>query len=179
MNVPSEFVLGYGSLAAEHDGCPVAVMRGWRRVWGAAMDNRVDIPGYKSYRLRSDGSRPAAFVCFLDIEPDPGGVVTGVCMPVDASGLRELDDRERNYERVDVSAAIASGPGRVWAYAGSAAGRARLREGLARGNAIISRDYRDAALAAIAAIAPGEAAEARKTSTEGGLEVVSLQRIDL
>ena len=37
------------------------------------MDNRVDIPGYKSYRLRADGSRPAVFVAFVDIEPDRGG----------------------------------------------------------------------------------------------------------
>ena len=98
MNACAQFVLGYGSLAAEHDGCPVAVLRGWRRVWGVAMDNRVDLPGYKSYRLRSDGSRPAAFVCFLDIEPDPAAAVTGVCMPVDERRLRELDDRERNYD---------------------------------------------------------------------------------
>jgi hypothetical protein len=179
VNASAQFVLGYGSLAAEHGGCPIAVLHGWRRVWGAAMDNSIDVPGYKSYRLRSDGSRPAAFVCFLDIEPDPAGAVTGVCMPVDEPGLRELDDRERNYDRVDVSAQVASAPGRVWAYVGSAAGRARLREGLASGRAVISRDYRDAALTAIAAIAPGEAAEMRRASTEGGLAVVSLQRIDL
>jgi hypothetical protein len=179
VNASAQFVFGYGSLAAEHDGCPVAVLRGWRRRWGVAMDNRVDEPGYKSYRLRADGSRPAAFVCFLDIEPDPSAVVTGVCMPVDEPGLHELDDRERNYDRVDVSAQVASAPGQVWAYAGSAAGRARLREGLALGSAVISRDYRDAALTAIAAIAPREAADARQASTEGGLVVVSLQRIDL
>jgi hypothetical protein len=179
VNACAQFVLGYGSLAAEHDGCPVAVLRGWRRIWGVAMDNRADLPGYKYYRLRSDGSRPAAFVCFLDIEPDPAAAVTCVCMPVDERGLRALDDRERNYDRVDVSAQVASAPGRVWAYAGSAAGRARLREGLARGNAIISRDYRDAALTAIAAIAPGEAAAARRASTAGGLVVASLRRIEL
>jgi hypothetical protein len=143
------------------------------------MDNSIDIPGYKSYRLRSDGSRPAAFVCFLDIEPYPAAAVTGVCMPVDEPGLRELDDRERNYDRVDVSAQVASAPGRVWAYTGSVAGRARLREGLARGNAIIARGYRDAALKAIGEIAPGEAAELRRASTEGGFVVVSLRRIDL
>jgi len=179
VNASAQFVFGYASLAAEHDGCAVAVLQGWRRVWGSAMDNSVDIRGYKSYRLRCDGSRPAAFVCFLDIEPDPVGAVTGVCLPVDGSGLRRLDARERNYDRIDVSAQVASAPGRVWAYVGSAAGRARLREGLARANAVISRDYRDAVLTAIDAIAPAEAAEARRASTAGGLAVVSLQRIDL
>lgn len=180
MNAPRQFVLGYGSLAAEHDDCPVAVLRGWRRGWGVAMDNRVDLPGYKFYRRRSDGDRPAVFVCFLDIAPDAArSEVTGVCMPVDDRRLLALDDRERNYVRVDVSAAIADAPGRVWAYVGSPAGRARLREGLASGSAVVGRDYLESALAAIAAIAPGEAAAVRRASTEDGLRVLSLERIDL
>src|SRR5436190_2374812 len=122
--VTATFVFGYGSLAGEHERCPVARLRGWRRVWGVAMDNRVDVPGYKSYRLRADGSRPAVFVAFIDIEPDRVRVVTGVCMPVDPAGLSELDRRERNYDRIDVTAAIEGrAPGRVWAYRRSDAGR--------------------------------------------------------
>jgi hypothetical protein len=179
VNASAQFVLGYGSLAAEHEGCPVATLHGWRRAWGVAMDNRVDLPGYKSYRLRADGSRPDAFVCFLDIAPDPAGTVTGLCVAVDDRRLRELDERERNYDRVDVSDAIAAAPGRVWTYVGSAGGRARLREGLAHGRAVIGREYRDAALTAIAAIAPHEAAAAQRASTEDGLTVLSLRRIDL
>ncbi len=175
----AQFVLGYGSLVGEHDGCPVTTLRGWRRHWGVAMDNRLDLPGYKSYRLRSDASRPAAFVCFLDIEPDPGSSVTGVCLPVAERDLDALDDRERNYVRVDVSDALPDPPGRVWAYVGSPAGCARLRDGLARGCATISGDYLDAALAAIAAIAPDEADAVRRAAAENGLTVLSLDRIDL
>ena len=67
----------------------------------------------------------------------------------------------------------------MWTYVGSAAGRARLREGLAHGRAVISREYRAAALTAIAAIAPHEAAAARQASTENGLTVLSLRRVDL
>jgi hypothetical protein len=137
-------VFGYGSLAGEHQDCPVARLRGWRRTWGVAMDNRVDVPGYKSYRLRSDGSRPAVFVAFLDIEPDPAGVVTGICMPVSDADLAALDARERNYDRIDVTASVDGAPaGQVWAYRGSVAGRARLRAGRDTGRAVVSRDYLD------------------------------------
>jgi len=100
-----QFVFGYGSLAGEHLRCPVARLRGWRRAWGVAMDNSVDLPGYKAFSLRTDGSRPAVFVAFLDIEPDPTSSVTGVCVPVEDSDLHALDDRERNYDRVDLTTA--------------------------------------------------------------------------
>jgi hypothetical protein len=171
------FVFGYGSLAGEHLHNPVARLRGWRRTWGVAMDNSLDIPGYKSYRLRSDGSRPAVFVAFLDIEPDPEAVVTGVCMRVASGDLAALDRRERNYDRVDVTSAVCDPPGRVWAYRGSDAGRARLREGLAAGRAVVSRDYLDTVLAAIAMVAPDELVAAQRSPRETGLRVRDLERL--
>ncbi len=170
-------VFGYASLAAEHKRCPVARLRGWRRTWGVAMDNTIDLPGYKSYRLRSDGSRPAVFVAFADIEPDEAGVVTGVCMPVDRDDLPALDDRERNYDRIDVTAAIDDPPGRVWAYRGSDAGRARLREAQSTGCAVVSRDYLDGVLAAIARIAPDDLAVLHRSVEESGLEILDLDRV--
>lgn len=179
MKGASEFVLGYGSLAAEGDGGAVAVLRGWRRTWGVAMDNRLDVPGYKSYRLRSDASRPAVFVAFLDIEPAADASVTGACLPVDARRLGALDRRERNYERVDVSAQVVDAPGRVWAYVGSAGGRDRLREGRRQGCAVVSRDYLDGALAAIDAAAPAEAAAIRRAVTHDGLAVLWLDRVQI
>jgi len=161
-----EFVFGYGSLAAAPDGVACALL-GWQRVWGVAMDNSVDLPGYKHYVLREDGSRPGVFVAFLDIVPCPCARTNGTCLPVDAALLRALDERERNYERVDVTAACSPVvPGAVvWAYAGSAAGRARLERGRRDGRAVISRDYlelvRDVA-------GPGT----------GGLPVADLERVD-
>lgn len=65
MRSGEQFVFGYGLLAAGVRGRR-ARLEGYRRVWGVAMDNRVDIPGYKSYRRRDDGSRPAVYVAFLD-----------------------------------------------------------------------------------------------------------------
>ena len=175
-----QFVFGYGSLAGEHLRCPVARLRGWRRVWGVAMDNRADVPGYKSYRLRSDATRPAVFVAFLDIEPDPSAGVTGVCMPVAAQDLDGLDRRERNYDRVDVTDAIAPLPdGRVWAYRGSAEGRGRLRKGRAAGCAVVSRDYLEGVLAAVARIAPGELVAAERSPEVAGLEILDLERVEI
>jgi hypothetical protein len=59
---------------------------------------------------------------------DAGTSVNGVCLPVGDAELAALDARERNYERVDVTATVAEAPGRVWAYAGSTtAARSRRR----------------------------------------------------
>ena len=167
------YVFGYGSLVAEGEGCHVATLRGHRRAWGVAMDNSVDEPGYKRYVLRADGSRPAVFVCFVDVVADPGSVVTGVCLLVDAARLAELDDRERNYERVEVTASIDGGRGTVWAYLGSEEGVTRFREGVGAGTAVVSRDYFDAVLDAVGAIAPGEAAALRQSPP-----VLDLDRVE-
>jgi hypothetical protein len=172
------YVFGYGSLVAEGEGCHVARLRGWRRTWGVAMDNSLDIPGYKSYLLRADGSRPAVFVAFLDIEPDPASTVTGVCMPVGEHDLAALDRRERNYDRIDVSSQLdGSRAGCVWGYRGSEAGRARLRDGLAAGRAVVSCDYLDNVLAAVARIAPDERATLKQSVMRSGLEILVLDRV--
>jgi hypothetical protein len=151
-----QFVFAYGSLAADLRAGERAELRGRRRAWGVAMDNRVDVPGYKHYRLRCDGSRPAVCVAFLDLlDDDPGATTTGVCVPVDDAQLPIIDHRERNYERIDVTAALHGGPGGVvWAYVGTPTGRRRLREARERGCAVISRDYLERTRAAFAALGP-------------------------
>lgn len=179
MNAPRQFVFGYGSLAARREGCRVATLSGHRRSWGVAMDNSVDVPGYKHFRLRRDASRPAIFVAFLDVEPDPRSTVTGLCIPVDERRLRELDRRERNYDRVDVSAAIDAAPGLVWTYRGSVDGRARLLRGIEHGCAAVSRDYLEDVLGALNEIAPSaEAASVKHLIDESGLSLLDLERVD-
>jgi hypothetical protein len=180
VNRAPQFVFGYGSLVAEQERGHVARLSCHRRSWGVAMDNACDVAGYKSYRLRADGSRPEVFVAFLDIVPDAASAVTGICMPVAEHDLAELDLRERNYDRVDVSDAIdGPAPGRVWAYRGSPAGQARLRAGLAAGRAVVSRDYLDGVVAGIAAFAPDEAAPVARSPAEGGLAVLDLERVEV
>ena len=141
-----EFVFGYGSLAALGDGVApsrtpraegfVCDLPGYRRQWGVAMDNRRDLPGYKHYTDEL-GRRPAVFVCFLDLMPDPRTAVNGLCIPVDGARLAVLDERERNYERVDVSASVVAGDARVWAYVGARASRLRMRWAVAAHRAVI------------------------------------------
>jgi len=174
-----QFVFGYGSLVAEHERGHVATLRGHRRRWGVAMDNARDLPGYKLYRLRADASRPEIFVAFLDIAPDRAATVTGICMPVASADLAGLDRRERNYDRVDVTGLVTEARGQVWAYRGSAAGQARLRDGLASGRAAVSRDYLDGVLGGIALFAPGEADAMARSVSGAGLALLDLERVEI
>jgi gamma-glutamylcyclotransferase (GGCT)/AIG2-like uncharacterized protein YtfP len=154
----AEWVFAYGSLVARADGAP-AVLREHRRFWGVAMDNREAIPGYKVYEA-PDGTRPAVYVAFADVEPAPGESVDGVLLAVDPAELSRLDARERNYRRVDVSGHV-DAPGRVWTYRGSEAGRERLRRGRALGRAVVQEAY------------------ARAVPEPPDLPVVALRRVDL
>jgi len=171
-----QFVFGYGSLVADSRGT-VTQLRSHRRVWGVAMDNRRDLPGYKHYVLRSDGSRPTVHVAFLDLVEVAGGAVNGVLLPVDEPALRGLDRRERNYVRIDVTADVRGATGRVWAYVGSPDGRARLRAARDRGQAVISRDYLDDVRAGFAAHGADELAAFERSSDPGGLQLWDLLRV--
>lgn len=184
-----DYVFGYGSLAVSEpvpgrrrrpEGF-VADLRGLRRGWGVAMNNVVDLPGYKCY-LEPDGRRPALSVCFLDIEPDPSAQarVNGVCTPVDAADLAALDRRERNYERLDVSDRLADADGvRVWAYRGSADGRARFAAAVRAGTAVIHAGYLEAVRAAFRSLGPEEWAACAASLDPGGLPVADLVRREL
>lgn len=173
-----EFIFGYGSLAAAMEGS-VGRLPGYRRVLGVAMDNRVDLPGYKFYRRR-DGSRPAVYVAFADLVPDASGPpVNGTCAGVDAAGLAALDVRERNYDRVEVTAALEAPPGRTWAYLGSAAGRARLAHAVSTGSAVAARSYLALVEAGFRALGPPELAAFQASTSFGELPIEDLERVDL
>jgi cation transport regulator ChaC len=201
-----QFVFGYGSLISHrpdagrlpgedpeisrcltrepHATGFIADLVGFRRVWGVAMDNRRDLPGYKYYTT-ADGRRPGVFVAFLDLRPADAreAVVNGVCLPVDEAALVALDRRERNYERVEVSDLI-SGSGadrglRIWTYVGSAAGRERLRQGRADGIAVVDANYVAAVNAGFAALGEAEHRTCTASLDPGDLPVVPLRRHDL
>jgi len=173
-----QFVFAYGSLAADLRGSHPAVLRGRRRDWGAAMDNRLDVPGYKHYRLRADGSRPDVCVAFLDLFDDPAACTHGLCVPVDDAQLPAIDQRERNYERIDVTSAVTPARGTVWAYVGSATTRRRLRRARATGTAVVSRDYLERTRAAFAALGPAALADFETSAAVGDLPVWDLQRFE-
>jgi gamma-glutamylcyclotransferase (GGCT)/AIG2-like uncharacterized protein YtfP len=191
-----QFVFGYGSLTAWPQWAPrtltrelkedgfVADLAGLRRTWGVAMDNRRDLPGYKYY-TDADGRRPSVFVAYLDLvaarpEPgDPAPGVNGLCLPVDDAALEQLDLRERNYERVEVSDRVQADGARVWAYIGRPAARERLAEGRRTGTAVISAGYVRMVQAGFARLGEGELAVARTSLAPGDLPVVELTRHEL
>ena len=186
---PAEYVFAYASLTASErisrrreDGRAfVADLRGARRGWGVAMDNRIDLPGYKCY-VRADGCRPDLSVCFLDIETDesPDGRVNGVCLPVDATRLAALDRRERNYDRIDVSGRVRGADGmRVWTYRGSPQGRARFRAAVRAGTAVIHAGYVETVRAGFQALGSAEWTACAPSLHPGGLPVVALERREL
>jgi hypothetical protein len=185
----NHFVFAYGSLVSPPGLTPgrgwsahgfVADLLGFRRAWGVAMDNRRDLPGYKYY-TDPRGRRPEVFVTFLDVRASsqPGAAVNGMCLPVDAARLVALDRRERNYERIDVSDRVPGADGvRVWTYVGSAAGRERLRTGVAAGTAVIDANYLTGVRDGFMRLGGAEH-RACAGSLDPGLPVVPLRRHEL
>lgn len=181
----AQHVFGYGSLTrygldAEH-ALPRAVrLREHRRTWNVAMDNTLDLPGYKHYLSDDGSSRPDAFVTFLNVVAAAGCAVNGVLLTVDDERLAALDRRERNYERIDV-AALLDEPvdGRVWCYCGSAPARERFEIGLARGTALVDARYRDAVRAGFAALGAEALAEFDASTDAPGCPIEPLTRVDL
>ncbi len=132
-------MFGYGSLPSEEGGIRCR-LRDHRRGWDVAMDNRETVPGYKVYVDPESGERPPVHVAYLSITPQPGEHVDGYAFPVTDEELAALDERERNYDRRDVSEQCDL-DGTVWAYVGSAAGRRRLRHARRLGTAVVSHGY--------------------------------------
>ncbi|MGI8597013.1 MAG: gamma-glutamylcyclotransferase family protein [Thermoleophilaceae bacterium] len=184
-----DLVFGYGSLAAETDFLPirdphprgwVADLTGHRRVWGVAMDNSIAIPGYKRYVDLETGDPPAVMVAFLDVVPDPDAAVNGVLAPVTAESLDALDDRERNYRRVEVTDRVRpTAPARVWTFKGRPDARERLRSGLATSDAVISRGYLEAVETGFRRLGTGEWERYAASTEDPPCPVRDLRRVDL
>ncbi len=179
-NRGTDAIFGYASLVVDDGrrGVP-ARLPGYRRVWGVATDNVRSIPGYKMYLRRPEGTRPAVYVAFVDLEPHAGSVVNGLVRPVSAAELERLDRRERNYDRVEVTGQIEGFDGRVFTYLGSVEGRERLRRGRAEGRAAVSRDYLDNVLAGFDRLGVDERRAFEESSLLDGLPVLDLERVDL
>ncbi len=177
---PTARVFGYASLVLDAGGAGrPARLPGYRRVWGVATDNVHSIPGYKMYLRRPQGTRPAVYVAFVDLEPHEGSAVNGLLRPVSPGELERLDRRERNYDRVEVTGQIEGCDGRVFTYIGSADGRERLRVGRSEGRAVVSRDYLAKVLAGFDRLGVDERRAFDESSLLDGLPVLDLERIDL
>lgn len=150
-------VFGYGSLVSAARPRP-AMLPGWTRTWGVAMDNSVDLPRYKHYE-RGGGVRPDVMVAFLDVEPSADGELNGGL--VEAADLEALDARERNYDRREVE--TSEGP--AWTYVGSAPGRDRLARGVAEGRCVVQRAYLMRVLSGFAALGGTDALDRFEQTT--------------
>jgi cation transport regulator ChaC len=140
------YVFAYASLLeTARDGETIASLRGYVRAWNVAMDNSATIPGYK-YFVAPDGTRPRIFVAFLNLVAADASV-NGVAFPVDARELALLDERERNYGRVDVGASVEprlDAP--VWTYVGLDEARGRFELGRRERRCAVSRAYHERVL---------------------------------
>lgn len=174
----SAFVLGYGSLVADVAGGHRAVLTGARRAWTVAMDNTLDLPGYKFY-LDADGVRPAVSVAFLDLVDDSTASVEGICRPVTDDDLAGLDRRERQYERVDVTDRVHSAPGRTWTYVGRADSRARATRAREDGTLRIARAYLHTVFAAYDRLGADARHRFDASTDPPGVPVIALTRVDL
>jgi len=145
------YVFGYASLVGlrepllvdgvEHAPVP-GRLHGYRRRWGAAMNNWEGGDAVKHFLDRETGERPRIRVAYLDLEPGGAEAINGLALPTDAARLVTLDAREVNYIRVDVTAAFEPAiPHRVFTYVGTEAARERCHQGAADGDIFVSRDY--------------------------------------
>jgi gamma-glutamylcyclotransferase (GGCT)/AIG2-like uncharacterized protein YtfP len=177
-------VFGYGSLMERPDGDDrddplVCELRNYRRAWNVAMDNSQTIPGYKHYVDRHSGIRGPWFVTFLNIVPDPHATVNGVMLEVDDALLEQLDERERNYERIDVSSDVAEAvDGQVWAYVGSPAAVRRFQIGKHTSRAVISRGYYDHVREDFAGVGPDALQRFSQLTDPVPCPILDLRRID-
>jgi hypothetical protein len=140
-------------------------LRGFRRLWGAAMNNWEAANDHKHFVDPETGERPRIRVAYLDIEPNERRAINGLAIPVDATRLAALDEREVNYERAEVTGAFEPPVGgRVFTYVGTKAARERCRQGLADGDCFVSRDYVGGVRTAFERLAPGAPAEFDRTT---------------
>lgn len=154
----------------------VADLPGYRRTWDVAMENLLDIPGYKYYVDPDTGQRPPIHVAFLDIARDDRGSVNGVCVPVTSQELAALDRREQQYERSDLGHRFPLLDGPVWVYVGSPSGRARRRAGDRAGTTVVHREYLERVVAAFEALGPAERRRFDASTTACGCPIVDLTR---
>ena len=175
------WVLAYGSLLERAGEAGIAVtLHEHRRRWAVAMENTVDLPGYRFFRDPRTGERPDVAVAFVDACPAPGEHLSAVAFAVTPDELPALDARERNYERTEVGALVSPAlDGPVFAYVGLAASRERFAAARAAGRAVVGRAYHDAVRAGFAARGPDALAEFDRTTDPPGVPLTDLVSVPL
>ncbi|HXP36754.1 MAG TPA: gamma-glutamylcyclotransferase family protein [Solirubrobacteraceae bacterium] len=180
-----QYVFAYGSLLRDLGGSleerlEPCRLRDHRRAWNVAMDNTLTLPGYKLYLSAADSSRPAVFVTFLNLVRADGRYVSGVLFAVDDDELAVLDERERNYDRRDVTGLVdEERAGRVWTYVGKPEAERRFALGAREGRAVIDRAYLESVRAGFELIAADALEEFDATTDPHDCPVLELRRVEL
>ena len=175
------WVLAYGSLLGRAGEAGIAVtLHEHRRRWDVAMENTVDLPGYRFFRDPRTGARPDVAVTFVDACPVPGTTLNAVAFAVTPEELPALDARERNYARADVGALVSPAlDGPVCAYIGLPASRERYETARAAGRAVVGRAYHDAVRAGFAALGPDALAAFDRTTDPPQVPLRDLESVPL
>lgn len=168
------YVFGYGSLVAMggeltlegRAWAPVpGRLRDYRRYWGAAMNNWEAGPKQKHFLDPDSGEQPRIRVAYLDIEEEPGRTVNGLAVPVDRRRLAEIDRREMNYLRIEVSGAFEPAqPRPVFAYRATEEARERCRRHRPDAEVFVSSEYVAAVRRGFAELGEGALEEFERTT---------------
>ncbi|GAA3336246.1 hypothetical protein GCM10020358_07650 [Amorphoplanes nipponensis] len=126
-----------------------AELHDYRRAWSVATDNMVHEQEVAYFDPRT-GDRPELQVLFLNAESHTGASIDGVILPIGLERIRELDERERNYLRVDVTGMVDVARvarecqvDKIWLYVGRRRATLAASTGISAGTAVIWRDYLD------------------------------------
>lgn len=184
MSAGETYVFGYGSLVDEinEPGVRIARLNGSMRTWNVAMDNSVDIPGYRYFVDPETKERPAVFVTFLNIilAETAETSTNGLLIPVSVNLLKELDEQEHNYDRVDVTERLDSLPrhSRVYAYIGKEAATSRFNSA-PTGAAVINQHYNDIVEEGFAALGAAQLEAYHRTTVPHNLPIIPLEEVRL
>jgi len=117
-----EFLFGYGSIInlisakktlgreIPHSEVTTAKLKNFTRIWGIAADVMVD----------GHNQNKPIHAAFYDLQGKINSTVNGVIIEVNAKELDDLDDREKQYNRIDVTKNIVAQMDydKVYAYIG-------------------------------------------------------------
>jgi len=123
------YIFGYGSLVSresiqetlKHEPGPLhpATLKGWLRDWGIVLDNSSTI---RRFELLPDRSVPRYVVALNVRKPRAGETATnpnGVLFEVSDQDIKNMDERENHYERINVTNDIdTDAVGNIYVYVG-------------------------------------------------------------
>lgn len=188
----STWVFGYGSLVSpvslgstigrlpqRGEDFLAAECRGWERRWNY---------GYVIDPTRYVGTEVSRIdtVVALGITPSANAVMNGVIAAVSESELAELDERERRYQQIDVTSAVALLEGeateflidRVVTYVPTQGPITDYVDARDRGRAGIEIRYWNLVNNAFDELLPGAGDRFRATTPEPDVPVVDVSRIE-